>query len=51
MSLPLLCSEQPTTRPAHRFILLTYITVITALADLLCADLQILSLVLPPTHF
>lgn len=51
MSLPLLSSEHPTTQPSHHFILLTYITVITALADLLCADLEILSLVLPPTHF
>lgn len=50
MSLPLLSSEHPTTQPSHHFILLTYITVITALADLLCADLEILSLVLPPTH-
>lgn len=51
MSLPLLSSEHLTTQPSHHFILLTYITVITALADLLCADLEILSLVLPPTHF
>lgn len=51
MPLPLLSSEHPTTQSSHHFILLTYITVITALADLLCADLEILSLVLPPTHF
>lgn len=51
MSLPLLSSEHPTTQLSHHFILLTYITVITALADLLCADHEILSLVLPPTHF
>lgn len=51
ISLPLLSSEHPTTQPSHHFILLTYITLITALADRLCADLEILSLVLPPTRF